>query len=225
MGTTALWFQSFTGRRIVIDEPDPEVIDVIDIAHALSMTCRYGGHCKNFYSVAEHSELVTDIGKRDAPGSHTDPVGQLFLLLHDAAEAYLGDVITPVKRAIRREITETSADGVRIANRPRIIAPYDDLEKRWSRAIQVRFGLPMPSKAILDLIDRSDELALCHEILQLFSDLRPEWWAKERREKPRFETVIGLRCWSPAQAEMSFLRRFHLLMEMAGPSSFDGGRS
>jgi len=63
-------------------------IDIKDIAHALSLICRYGGHCKKFYSVAEHSIRVAE---------NVDQKYKLAALLHDAAEAYIGDNIRPVK--------------------------------------------------------------------------------------------------------------------------------
>lgn len=73
-------------------EPDPSVIRINDIAHALSMLCRFTGHCSRFYSVAQHSMLVASIlidsGREDLA---------LWGLLHDAPETYLGDVARPLK--------------------------------------------------------------------------------------------------------------------------------
>jgi 5'-deoxynucleotidase YfbR-like HD superfamily hydrolase len=82
---------TYTGIKFDILNPKIEDINIIDIAHSLSNTCRFGGHCKNFYSVAEHSLLV---GKK----MHDISKGiTLAGLLHDAAEAYIGDVTRPVK--------------------------------------------------------------------------------------------------------------------------------
>ena len=79
--------QTFTGGNFWPLDPWPEEVDIRDIAHALSMKCRYGGHTNRFYSVAEHSILVAH------------KVGTLEALLHDAAEAYspFGDVPRPIK--------------------------------------------------------------------------------------------------------------------------------
>ncbi len=79
---------TYTGKSIDFKDPTQDDIDIVDIAHSLSMLCRWNGHGTKFYSVAEHSVLV----------SYMVPHGlALQALLHDAAEAYLGDLITPVK--------------------------------------------------------------------------------------------------------------------------------
>lgn len=86
------WMQTYSGRAVYPMELQPEDIDIQDIAHALSQQCRYAGHTKRFYSVAEHSVLIAKwlLQRRD---------GWIALegLLHDATEAYLVDVPRPVK--------------------------------------------------------------------------------------------------------------------------------
>ena len=83
------WIQTVTGKQFWPFDPRPEDIDIEDIAHALSMQCRFAGHCIRFYSVAEHSVLLSETlsRKRDA----------LWALLHDASEAYLVDIPRPIK--------------------------------------------------------------------------------------------------------------------------------
>lgn len=83
------WMQTFTGRQFWPIDPRVEEICIEDIAHALSNQCRYAGHCKDFYSVAQHSVIVSQI---------CDPGDALWGLLHDAAEAYLVDLPRPIKR-------------------------------------------------------------------------------------------------------------------------------
>lgn len=84
------WIQTYSGRRFTPTNPNPDAIVIQDIAHALSMQCRFSGHVKKFYSVAQHSVLVSYIC------NHEDA---LWGLMHDATEAYLVDVPRPLKRS------------------------------------------------------------------------------------------------------------------------------
>ncbi|MBF0612521.1 MAG: hypothetical protein HQL55_15470, partial [Magnetococcales bacterium] len=77
------WIQTFTGRQFWPLAPVLEHIHVQDIAHALSLLCRFNGHCQKFYSVAEHSLHVATILPPELAG---------WGLLHDASEAYLADL-------------------------------------------------------------------------------------------------------------------------------------
>ena len=76
-----------------------ECVNISDIAHSLSMICRFGGHVPRHYSVAEHSLLVSDLIK-DEYVAETRHQLKLAALLHDASEAYLGDVVSPLKRIL-----------------------------------------------------------------------------------------------------------------------------
>lgn len=78
---------TFTGKRINPLAPDPELIDPLDIAHALACCNRYTGHAFVPFSVAQHSCLVYDYVYKD----------KLWALLHDASEAFLSDLARPVK--------------------------------------------------------------------------------------------------------------------------------
>jgi hypothetical protein len=82
------WIQTYTGKQFFPLEPRAEDIDIIDIAHALSNLCRYGGHTAWHYSVAQHSIYVSE---------HCKPEHALWGLLHDASEAYLVDIPRPIK--------------------------------------------------------------------------------------------------------------------------------
>src|SRR6478735_5150229 len=84
------WIQTFTGRQFHPLAPLPEDICLEDIAHALSCTARFGGHTTSFYSVAQHSVLVAQ---------YTPQAYRQQALLHDASEAYLGDMPRPLKHS------------------------------------------------------------------------------------------------------------------------------
>jgi hypothetical protein len=82
------FMQTYSGRQFWPVDPVPEEVDIRDIAHALSMQCRYAGHCLRFYSVAEHCvHLARYVSTPNKP----------WALLHDASEAYLVDVPRPLK--------------------------------------------------------------------------------------------------------------------------------
>lgn len=108
------WIQTFTGKQFWPLDPRPEDIDVRDIAHALANTCRFNGHCLGFYSVAEHSVLVS---------RHASPEYRLAALLHDAAEAYLADIPRPLKP---------------------YLSGYHEIERRLEECIAEKFDLPHP---------------------------------------------------------------------------------
>lgn len=85
------WIQTFTGKQFFPLEARAADIDVVDIAHALSLQCRFNGHCRCFYSVAEHSVRVSHaVATRHARWG----------LLHDAGEAYLSDLPRPIKEQL-----------------------------------------------------------------------------------------------------------------------------
>lgn len=105
------WMQTFSGRRFYPLSPRPDEVDPADIAHALSLLCRYGGHVDRFYSVAEHCVLMSQA---------VAPEHALAALLHDATEAYVVDVPRPLKLQL---------------------AGYREIEDQVWLAIAYRFGL------------------------------------------------------------------------------------
>lgn len=120
------WMQTFTGRQFWPLDPRTDEIDIRDIAHSLSMQCRYAGHVDRFYSVAEHSCHVSDVVAR------THPEHALAALLHDGSEAYLVDVPKPVKR---------------------FLTGYDVMEQNLMTAIFHKYGIFDPLPDIVKLID------------------------------------------------------------------------
>lgn len=135
------WIMTFGGRRFWPLDPRPNEIDIVDIAHALGNVCRYNGHCRETYSVAQHSVLVARLliaeGREDLA---------LTGLLHDAAEAYLADVPSPVKP---------------------FLADWGRLERGVERCVAARFGLPWPWP---EAVHAADKAVLAAEGLALMSD-------------------------------------------------------
>lgn len=86
------WMITHSGRRFFPLDPRPTEVDFRDIGHALSLICRYGGHVRRFYSVAEHSTLLAEhfLMRGDFTWAR-------YALLHDAPEAYIGDMVRPLK--------------------------------------------------------------------------------------------------------------------------------
>lgn len=126
-------FNTFSGRSVSLYDPTPEMICIEDIAHALSHVCRFGGHTREFYSVAQHSCLVSYL----APAEW-----RLAALMHDATEAYLGDVIRPLKNILNGKRQENSAhsytEGSEASFQPAI---YKEIESVFERVIAKKFGI------------------------------------------------------------------------------------
>ena len=89
------WIQTLSGKAFFPHQPDAQLVDIKEIAHSLSMQCRYIGHVRKFYSVAEHSVLVSQ---------SVSPENALWALLHDATETYVGDRVTPLKTTADRQL-------------------------------------------------------------------------------------------------------------------------
>lgn len=123
--------RTFTGKCFDIKILDPDSICIEDIAHALTYTPRFGGHLEGFYSVAQHSFYVSDC----LAGTSDELAG----LLHDASEAYLGDMPSPFKK---------------------LMPSYKELEHNLSVVIAEKFGIQYPySRYIKD----ADKLLLSSE--------------------------------------------------------------
>lgn len=94
------WIETSTGRRFHLLDPRPEDLSIEDIAHAQSNLCRFTGHVRKYYSVAEHSVRVSWLLEREG---HSPRV-QAWGLIHEIDEPYLGDISTPLKYALGHEV-------------------------------------------------------------------------------------------------------------------------
>lgn len=108
------WFQTYSGIQFYPVDPRIEEINIEDIAHGLAFQCRYNGHVREFFSVGQHSVLVS---------YHVPPHLALEGLMHDAAESYLGDVISPLKAFLGR---------------------YKKYEHNLEKLIALKYGLKFP---------------------------------------------------------------------------------
>lgn len=168
------WIETYTGKKFHLLNPQQNEIDILDIAHALSMTCRWGGHCKKFYSVAEHSIHIAN--------RIINPKQALMGLLHDSAEAYMGDMPRPFKS---------------------MFSEWKKIERKVEEVIFQHFGLNIFD---LDVIVKElDNSILINEKKALMNpDMK---WDNEFDELKPIEGLT-LKFWEPKEAEQQFLNTF-----------------
>ena len=133
--------ETYTGERFTPFDPDPERVHLADIAAGLAHTCRFGGHCSRFYSVAQHSLHVS----REVSGTRLQLIG----LFHDAAEAYLGDVPRPIKAQL---------EG------------FAEAERSILSAVWEAFELSAPTPEEWETVMQADDRLLAYEATRLLSD-------------------------------------------------------
>lgn len=170
------WIRTWSGGRFDFAAPSAADIRLEDIAHALGQLCRFTGHTSSFYSVAEHSVHVSHL----VPPEHAR-----WALLHDAAEAYIGDVARPLKLT-------AGMDG------------YRELEARVEAAVLEAFGVELTPEAV-EAVKKADLQMLSLEARELlgvedFESAGWTYWCPP----PRGIELIG---WYPAMARACFLDR------------------
>ncbi len=176
---------TFRGQEVTPGRLDPSQVRIEDIAHALSLLCRFGGHTDVHYSVAQHSLLVVRILERiGAPAG-----AQLAGLLHDAHEAYIGDVPTPLKT---------------------MLGPaWRDLEASASAAVLQALGVADLMQEWGGLVKHADLMALATErrdLIRFDPDLHAPWTILDGI--PEFDAPATEGGWSPLWWEEAFLDRF-----------------
>jgi uncharacterized protein len=171
------YLQTVSGRWVNPFDPDPEQLDAGDIARALANQCRFGGHCRVFYSVAQHSVIVSRLVEQRGG----DAEDAFAALMHDAAEAYLGDMPHPLKHRSPLGAAFKAAE--------------DDLE----RALRDRFRI----KPDVPEIKRADRALLASE-RRAFSAETWHWPELEGVEP----LDIALEAWPPDEAARAFAERY-----------------
>jgi hypothetical protein len=171
------YLQTVSGRWVNPFDPDPSQLDPGDIARALANQCRFGGHCRAFYSVAQHSVIVSELVERR--GGDAEDV--FAALMHDATEAYLGDMPHPIK------------------HRSPLGAEFKAAEDKLEQAIRERFQI----KPDVSLIKPADRALLATERRAFSAE---EWhWPELEGVEP---LDLALTAWPPDAAAEAFARRY-----------------
>lgn len=166
---------TYTGTRFEITDPKPEQVNIMDIARALSHQCRYNGHIVKFYSVAEHCVRVSRLLPHEF---------KLWGLLHDAAEAYVGDLTRPIRQ---------------------LVPDFDKVEDMALKAVCKRFGLRLP---VPDEVWVADDAMLVAERRDLLVGNGDRW---SYTADP--SSVSAITPMTSDEAMMRFLQEFNVLTE------------
>lgn len=177
------YVETVSGRKFYFLDPQPEDFDIHDIAHALSMNCRYTGHSNKFYSVAEHcwqaSRFLGD-----------QPVEvQLAALLHDGSEAYITDIASPIKQHL---------------------PDYKKMEDNIMGRLFEKYGLKYPFDSIIKFADLSMLSIEAKHLLTSGGDTWDMWKTIKRPMPDQCFRPIGFQ---PKQAKALFLEKFYELTD------------
>ena len=189
------WQRMLSGRRLDLLDPSPLDVEIEDIAHGLARVARWNGQTQgeHIFSVAQHSLLVEALARAKVP--RLDRNGRLAVLLHDAPEYVVGDMISPFKAVI--------GDS------------YKAVEKRLLAAIHLHFGLPAKlPQSLQDLIKSADRSAAYLEATRLAG------FAEEEARKffgppPKFSAPLErdyLSSWPAGTAQARYRERFEKLL-------------
>lgn len=172
-GSSSNWVGTLSGRRMDLVRPDPAQISLDDIAHALGNQCRYTGHVRHHYSVAEHCIHVADL---------VPPHLRLAALLHDAQEAYIADMSTPMKAEIGQG--------------------YRDIEDRIVRALDAHFGMDGQLIRLPEEVKTADRMMLMTERDALIDAY--EHWGEHFESTPRHTGFMARYLDNPAGAREAY---------------------
>lgn len=183
------YMHTANGRKYWPMDPRGDEVHIEVIAHHLATMCRYNGavqhpkfKTKIFYSVAEHSVYCSQV---------CEPGLELECLLHDASEAYIGDLIRPLK------YDEAFS------------APFKRVEEINEAVIAQRFGLPYPMSPG---VKRADEMVTAAEVRQIIVKDPNDEWESGKLHDDKVVAPITIEMWDPFTAKENFLARYHQLL-------------
>ena len=154
------WITTYSGKQFYPLDPNPDDITIDDIAHALSNLCRWNGHVKSFYSVAQHSVIVSQ---------HCKPEHMLYGLLHDSSEGLsLGDFPTPIKRLPQFDY-------------------YRKVEHNLQSMVYKKFGLE-PHEP--NDVKEADLIALATEMRDLMNPIAFNWHVEQKPLENKIEPLL-----------------------------------
>jgi len=169
--------QTFTGKYINFLDTTDNLYDIVDIAHALGNLCRFSGHCKKFYSVAQHSVLASCVVPKEFA---------FEALMHDRIEAYMGDMVSPLKH---------------------MMPDFKIVEKRLEHDSAQYFYLPTEMSPE---VKKADIIMLATEKRDIMAENRNVVWGILNGVEPTIDTIQP---WSPEIAKENFLLRFEELWD------------
>lgn len=188
------WIRTFTGLQFNFSNPHPDQVNIVDIAHSLSLVCRFTGHVREFYCVAEHCLWVSVVAEsyaRKGGGLEVKPPSEeeiqliaLEGLMHDAQEAYVTDLNKPAKT---------------------LLPEYQALEKKVWKVVSGKYGL---TEGMHRFVKKADNTLLVAEAKVLLKeDDFSKWMGDDFEEDFRYDQIPM----TPRQAERGFLTRFFQL--------------
>lgn len=169
-----LWMQTGSNQELVFADEEWIVLPIEMIARALSNICRFTGHTSQYYSVAEHSLHISHLVPRELA---------LAALLHDASEAYVGDMSTALKRFM----------GI----------SFKDLELKATKAVAKGYGIPLED--LQSPVIKSFDKRILGDEGRMLMPPHAFWDAFIKENQP---TGATLQCWTPDEAKRQFLARF-----------------
>ena len=199
--TNQPWMQTLSGAPFDLLEPKVEQIKLSDIAYSLAGINRFNGHSRPYVSVAEHSVRVSRIMERMGFANH--PAALLYALLHDAHEAYTGDMTRPMQQALTALL-------------PVFKVAFHEMQSRIQRMIHTALGLPpTPAAEIASAVHSADMYALDWERRQYMAESQREWGSEPLRCEDHPEFDVRATCTNDRLAFLGTYRRLNIRREQA----------